>query len=296
MRIKKQLRFALMTRTALVLLLTAVLSASGFGLSTVIRAEASSGSKEQVILDDGASLLYGSEVSTLQSKAEELASRTKWDVRLVSTDDANGKEAVEYAEDYYMAHYHSDDGFVCLIDMDNREIYIATSGEVIYYLTDERIEKILDDAYSYVSDEEYGDAYEVMLEDIESYYREGIDSGTYTYNTDTGEIVQYTPPRSINPVEAFLAAAAGLLSALGMGGIVSSSYKKKGKEVKYSVRENGNLNLSVRRDNLINRFVTTRHIPKSPPPSSGSSGGGGHQSSIHIGSGGHSFGGGGRKF
>ena len=70
MRIKKQLRFALLTRTALVLLLTAVLSASGFGLSTVIRAEASSGSKEQVILDDGASLLYGSEVSTLQSKAE----------------------------------------------------------------------------------------------------------------------------------------------------------------------------------------------------------------------------------
>ena len=49
---------------------------------------------------------------------------------------------MEYAEDFYMDHYRIDNGFVCLIDMDNREIYVATSGDVIYYLEDNESDEL----------------------------------------------------------------------------------------------------------------------------------------------------------
>ena len=275
---------------ALLLIMALLLT---FGMK--VPAQASSGN-DQVLLSDEAGLLSSEEADSILSQAGSLASKTRWDVRVISADDTGGKSAMEYAEDFFMDHYRIDNGFVCLIDMDNREIYVATSGDVIYYLTDDRIETILDDAYEYVSSQEYASAYEAMLRDIETFYDDGIEENTYTFDPETGKIVYYEPEKSIEPYEALISAMAGLLSALGLGGIVSSRYKSKGKKPRYAVKENSSLKLSVRRDQLVNRFVTTRHIPKSPPPSSGGGFGGGHQSTIHTGSGGHSFGGGGRKF
>ena len=42
------------------------------------------------------------------------------------------------------------DGLALLIDMDNREITVSTSGIAIRYLTDERIENILDAGYDHM--------------------------------------------------------------------------------------------------------------------------------------------------
>ena len=92
-----------------------------------------------------------------------------------------------------------------------------------------------------------------------------------------------------------MSALLGLVSAFGMGGIVSMTYRKKGNKPQYNVAANTKLNLRGRSDKLVNQFTTTRHIPRNPPPSSGGSSGG-HRSTTHSGSGGHSFGGGGRKF
>ena len=268
-----------------------------FLLSGTGRMQALASDNSQLILEDQADLLSESEETDILRQAQQIASKTKWDVRILTTDDTNGRSARDYAEDYYMDNYHSDDGFACLIDMDNREIYIATSGETIYYLTDDRREALLDNAYEYVSDGDYAGTFESMLTDMQKYYDQGVESDAYTYNEDTGEYVEYKRPKQFTLFKTLLAALAGLVGSLGMGGIVSKQYKQKGKPVRYSVRDNGSLSLAVKQDRLVNRFVTTRHIPKSPPPSSGGGGfSGGHQSSIHIGSGGHSFGGGGRKF
>jgi len=250
-----------------------------------------------VILEDPAGLLSQTDETVLLTAGNTLSEKTGWDVYLVTTDDTSGREARDYAEDYYMAHYHQDDGFVCLIDMDNREIYLATSGDVIYYVTDERKEKILDAGFEAVSEGDYSGCFKAMLSGINSAYQAGIDSSNYRYDEDTGKVVYYTPPKAVTLTEAGLSLLLGIVSALGFGGIVSASYKKKGQKYRYNVAANTTLVLKDQRDNLINRFTTTRRIPKNPPPSSGGrSFSGGHRSTTHRGSGGHTFGGGGRKF
>ena len=266
-----------------------------FLLPFSIGAQANAG-PDRVILEDGADLLTSQEESVLYAAASKLSERTGWALDLVTTDDAGGKEAVEYAEDFYMDNFIQDDGAVCLIDMDNREIYLATSGDVIYYVTDDLRDEILDEAFDAVSEGDYEGTFRAMLEGLDSAYDTGIDSTHYTYNEDTGKIEYYTPPKTISPFEAAMSTLLGLVSAFGMGGIISMTYRKKGSRPKYNMAANTRLDLSGRSDKLVNQFTTTRHIPRNPPPSSGGRSSGGHRSTIHSGSGGHSFGGGGRKF
>ena len=73
-----------------------------------------------------------------------------------------------YADDFYDSGNFGYDGphgtgVLFLIDMDNREIYISTCGDSIYYLTDARIETILDAAFDYVSNGQYYDAAKKFL-------------------------------------------------------------------------------------------------------------------------------------
>ena len=63
-----------------------------------------------------------------------------WNVYAVTTDDAQGKSATAYADDFFDEHStEQEDGVALLIDMDNREITISTCGIAIRYLTDSRI-------------------------------------------------------------------------------------------------------------------------------------------------------------
>ena len=254
---------------------------------------------DQVILSDRAGLLEGTQTTALLVNARELAQKTGWDIRIVSTDDAGGRSAERYAEDFFMDHYRIDNGVVFLIDMDNRELFISTSGDAIYYLTDERLDSILDTAYEYVSEERYADVFRAMINQTSEYYSRGIDEQQYTFDRDTGKIVYYREPKRISLLEGILAAAAGLLSALGLGGAVKSKYNMKSGKYSYSLAGNSDLRLSNRQDVFVRKFVSSRNIPKNPPSSGGRSSGGysrPHRSTIHTGSGGHTFGGRGRKF
>ena len=278
-----------------VLLMLAVLPAAAYA-SDSAGLKDGDGYCNQVILYDGADLFSASEESSLLSRGQALADLSGWDVRMVTTSDAGGRSAQEYLEDFYMDHYRQDDGVAFLIDMDNRELYISTSGEAIYYLTDDRLDRLLDAAYGYVSDGRYAHGMSAMAEGTITAYRQGIDSSTYTYNTDTGEIVYYEPPKQITPGEGLFAALVGLMTSLGIGTSITARYRMKTGKYQFNLKKNSKLNLSLSNDRLVNRYVTTRHIPKTPPPSSSSGSGGSHHSTIHTGSGGHTFGGGGRKF
>ena len=78
------------------------------------------------------------------------------------TEDAGGKTSVEYADDFFDEHStEAEDGVALLIDMDNREIYLSTCGKAIRYLTDSRLDSILDDAYNEVSEEKYAECFNV---------------------------------------------------------------------------------------------------------------------------------------
>ena len=103
--------------------------------------------------------------------------------------------------------------------MDNREIAVSTSGKMIRYLTDVRVETILDDVYERMVDEEYYEAASVFLSDVEVCYENGIAGDQFTYDQETGRVSVY---RRITVFE-FLTA---LLLAAVCGGAAVLSVSK----------------------------------------------------------------------
>lgn len=245
-------------------------------------------------VEDGADILTDSEEEEILGQLQDLTDETGYDFFAVTTDDAGGLSSEEYADDYYLDHSDQDDGAVFLIDMDNRYYYISTSGIMIRYITDSRLDTILDDAQEEMQDGEYASAFETMIGDTADYIRQGIPSGQYNIDRDTGEISPYHSPNSVNMVELIIALVAGIATALIFAGTTIARYGMKSGTYHYDYRKNSKVNLSRREDLFVNRLVTRRHIDREPH-GGGGGGGGGHSSTTHS-SGGHSFGGGGRGF
>ncbi len=245
--------------------------------------------------NDKAGLLTESEKTELESQAEEIASLTGWVILTLTTDDAEGKASRTYGEEQLDAYAGAkEDGVACLLDMDNREISLITIGEARYYLTDDRIDRVLDDAWEEVTDEKYKDTLAAMLSGVEKYYKRGIPDGAYLYDEDTGERTVYHAPKSITAVEALIAVIAAVAAGAAVAGGIIGKYRLKWGSYSYPYDSLGSLELTGREDQLVNKFVTHRRIPRDPPPGSGGGGGGG--STVHTGSGGRSYGGGSRKF
>ncbi len=255
---------------------------------------------------DEAGLFTGDEAEKLEKSAQEVSDETGIDVVVVTTDDAQGKDSQEYADDFYDAGGFGKgrdySGILYLIDMDNRELTLSTSGGAIRIFTDSRIDTILDHVYAEVADGDYAASAEVFLEDVGYYVQAGIVSGQYNYDTETGEISVH---RSISVSEFLLAAGVSLIVA----GIAARSVVRQ-----YNMEENAqqiaNHNMAYRadskftydvcNDSLIDKFVTTaviaaaasRTASRSSHSSSHSSG----RSSTHHSSSGRSHGGGSRRF
>lgn len=229
---------------------------------------------------DQAHLFTAGEIKSLERRIVALKKRISYDVVIVTTSNAQGKSALEYADDFYdNASYDFGTGLrrsgvLLLLDMDNREIRISTSGDMIGILTDERIEQILDRIYSRMLSKEYKSAAEVFL----------------------GEVKRAAaPPKSM--------ALAGFLIGIVISGItcavISARYSSgRGKE-KYAYQQKGTMDIIRQNDRFLDRQVFQRRIPKNPPPQSRSSSSGGHssgRSTTHVSSSGRTHGGGGRKF
>lgn len=245
------------------------------------------------VVSDDAYLLTDTERTDLSGQIESLENSTGWDIFAISTDDAEGKTSREYADDYFDTHASSKNGVVFLIDMDNREITISTAGESIYYLTDERVDAVLDDAYTYVSDGQYYDCYVAMLEGMQTYYERGIASDSYIYDEETGKIIRY---RSLTAGEFAIALIAAIAVGAGVYFGINAKYKLKFASGKMDPHGNGNVKLENSNDRFVNQIVTHRRIPKNPPPSGGGGGSSSGRSTVHTSSAGTMHGGGSRKF
>lgn len=246
---------------------------------------------ERLVVDD-AMLFSSSEESMLEETAAVLSDQYDMDIVIVTTDNAQGKSAREYADDYfdYQGYGRGADysGILFLIDMDNREAYISTSGEGIRYLTDERIERILDEVFdSGLTEGDYYGAASGFLRKTEEYLQAGIPSDQHTVEEGSEE-------NKLTLVEAALSFLASLGIGGGFYGSVKSGYRIKNPPNPFSYRNNSIVNLADKGDRLIDTSVTSRIIPRTPPPGSGGSSSG--RSTVHRSSSGRMHGGGGRKF
>lgn len=260
---------------------------------------------------DQAGLFSETEIIQLEEKIAQCRKSTKMDVVIVSAYADGERSAEEYADDYYdyggFGVGKKASGVLLLYYMDGPgqpggECYISTAGTMINMLTDERIESILDNVYGDLGNRDFAGATEHFLEDVKVYVKEGVESGQYTYDRDTGEIVRY---HSIRLYEVAIAVViAGILA-----GSVCLDIKKR-YAMKQSSREVSNslqayradcaFHFSVAGDKMVNKYVRSVPIPRN---TSSGSGGRGHsgsssagRSTIHTSSSGSSHGGGGRRF
>lgn len=260
---------------------------------------------------DQAGLFSETEIIQLEEKIAQCRKSTKMDVVIVSAYADGERSAEEYADDYYdyggFGVGKKASGVLLLYYMDGPgqpggECYISTTGTMINMLTDERIESILDGVYGDLGNRDFAGATEHFLEDVKAYVKEGVESGQYTYDRDTGEIVRY---HSIRLYEVAIAMViAGILA-----GSVCLDIKKR-YAMKQSSREVSNslqayradcaFHFSVAGDKMVNKYVRSVPIPRN---TSSGSGGRGHsgsssagRSTIHTSSSGSSHGGGGRRF
>ncbi|MCI5858544.1 MAG: TPM domain-containing protein [Blautia sp.] len=253
---------------------------------------------EQFVFDK-ADLLTDAEEEELNEKANDLAGTFHMNFVILTTDDAEGKEAQAYADDFYMDNGFYDDGkdggAIYLIDMDNRRVQVETAGDMKdLYITDARVEEIVDAGYENVKDGAYAEAFEGMLNATADFIEEGVASGKFNYNEDTGEYTYFDTEeeesRRITPVEFLIA----LGIALAAGGVAVSTvigtYHLKWGTYEYPYKDKAGLKVRRSRDDFIGSHVTHRRIERES--SSSDSG----MTTTHDSSGGGNFGGGGRDF
>ena len=254
-------------------------------------------SGEQFVFDK-ADLLTTEEEDELNDMANNLAENFNMNFIILTTDDVEGKEAEVYADDFYMDNGFCDDGkdggAIYLIDMDNRRVQVETAGDMkVRYITDDRVDGIIDAGYEDVKDGAYAAAFEAMLNATVDYIEDGVVDGKYTYNEDAGEYDYYDTEKEIRQITL-----AEFLIALGIalvaGGVAVScvigTYYLKWGAYEYPYKEKAKLKVSRKRDDFIGSHVSHRHIEHES--SSSDSG----MTTTHDSSGGGNFGGGGRDF
>jgi uncharacterized protein len=255
---------------------------------------------------DRAGLFSDTEEEELESELSAMWEETGMDVVLVTTEDAQGKTAEQYADDFFDENGFGADGdsggILYLIDMDNRELYISTYLKAIRFLTDERIDRMLDRGISRLGAGDFVGCAKLLLEDTREYYEQGIGHNQYNQDRDTGEIDYYQekPKRSIRWYEALLALAVSAFCAGSVCRKVRRDYRME-KEQKLasgyylSYRADAAFRFRDQRDELRDSHVTRQVIPRATSVRSAGGRSSG-RSTTHTSGSGRVHGGGGRKF
>ncbi|MBO0473186.1 hypothetical protein IGL98_001521 [Enterococcus sp. DIV0840] len=240
-------------------------------------------------INDQASLFTTEEITQLNEAIIPIEAKAKARVFIVTNND-NDMDSTRFA-DYYMLDRigKNQNGITFYIDMNQRKFIISTSGNMIDYMTDKRIDQTLDDIEPSMKNGNYFQAAQSFLKNTSYYFDQGVPGGHYRVDTATGKVTRY---KALTTTEIIIALVAAVVLS-GIFFVISiSKYQLKFGTYKYPFREKSTLNLTRRNDILINSFVTTRRIPRNNSNGGGSGGGG---SSTHS-TGGGTFGGGGRSF
>ena len=219
---------------------------------------------------DYADLFTSSEEKDLYDNIQNFIEEANMDMAIVTIDDNNKSSSEAYADDFYdyndFGIGNEYDGILFLIDMDNRNMWISTTGKAIDLFQSD-VESILDSCYTYISSEDY--------------YNCGLTFINSTNDSYKGSI------------------AAGWIIGFGLAIIISLIIptvfclvkKSKHKAIKLADDADSYLDKSsISITNSQDIFVRTHTTKIAKPTDTGGSGG------SHSGSSGISHGGGGRSF
>ncbi|MHC5229650.1 TPM domain-containing protein [Enterococcus sp. LJL99] len=240
-------------------------------------------------IDDQAGLFSTEEITQLQQKITSLEEKTKASI-FILTDDSNDIDS-QRAADYFMLDKIGKDenGITFYIDMNQHNFAISTSGNMIDYFTDSRVDTALDGIEPSMRAGNYLSAANSFLTSVDQNFEKGVPGGHYRIDSETGKITRY---RTLTTTKIIVALVVAIIISGAFFAISVSKYQLKFGSYKYPFREKSSLSLSTKEDRLINSFVTTRRIPRNKSGGGGSGGGG---STTHS-TGGGTFGGGSRGF
>ncbi len=249
---------------------------------------------------DYANLFSEDELSQIVSAASDYIASSDISLSVLTINDAQGLSSEEYANDY-IDNLIDNEGWnessmLFLIDMDNRNVWVSTTGraEDIYY----DVDSIIDGGYDYLVNGEYAQCILGMIDaaDNEAYFfdNEGeIVEEHYSYfpEDDFEYEHDYDVQRSVGITDVLIYIIVGI----GIGGIsvlvVKSRYKNFGKGDEFDT-DDVFLNLTGTNDMVISRNVVTTRISRNNNHHRGGGAGGSRPS----GGGARSHGGGGRSF
>lgn len=213
---------------------------------------------------DFAGIFTEDEELDLYVRIKDYIEKYNMDMAIVTISENNKTSARAYADDFYDYNDFgigtSFDGVLFLIDMDNRKMWISTTGKAINKYSDTKIDSILDETYKYISNNEY-------------------------YLCAKEFIIQASGGRF--PILGICIFSVITSTAF----VIIASHKHK--TIKKATKANEYLDVnSFELTENMDKFENTHTSRVYIPPSSSSSGG----SSTHSSSSGRSHGGGGRSF
>lgn len=117
----------------------------------------------RIIIEDDADLLTDEQEEQLK---DEMAEISLYGNVAFKSIDTNTSSAKNYAEDYYYRNFSNNSGVVFLIDMDNRQLYLASSGEMYKTISGNKSTSIMDNVYRYASSKDYYKCASTVYEQI----------------------------------------------------------------------------------------------------------------------------------
>lgn len=232
-------------------------------------------------LTDEADLLTEAEEDTLLKNLNEISERQRCDIVIATVTSLNGQSPMDYADDFYdyngYGYEENRDGILLLISMEDRDWWISTCGYGITAFTDAGIEYIKEQFLPDLSDGNYFQSFTKFAELCDNFITQARTESPY----DTGHL----PKEPLSPVFILGDFLVGFIIALILALIKKGKLKSVRPQTQaqnYTVP--GSLFLSVNRDWLINKTITTRKIQQDS--SAGSSTHSGSSGTTHGGSGG----------
>ncbi len=248
---------------------------------------------------DDANLFSSQEETQLAQRIAQFQQNTGMDFVIMTSDRPHeGLSAQQLADDYYdyggFGLDEENSGVAYYIDMNERYHYLSTTGAMIDYMTDDRIDSVINRTGRYLSSGQYAEAAQNMIDLVEGYYRQGIPEGQYQYDVVTGQVLP-ARHKALTSGEILFSGIIALVVAFIFYKSVHSTYSLKGNTYSYSPSENSQLRMTDTEDTYTH--TTTTRVRKPDPPRTGGGGfGGGGGSGVHVGSSGASHGGGGGRF
>ena len=254
---------------------------------------------------DQAGLFSSAEKDSISEAIASFQKDTGMDFVVVTSstehDDASQQQVAD--EFYNRGGFGLDEeksGVLYYIDMYERWHYISTTGQMIDYMTGERIASAIETCKSYLSSGNYAGAVDKMLSIVRANIQKGIPEGQFRYDVVTGQRLT-ARHKVLETNEIVIGLAIAVAVALIFMFIVRRTYKLKGSTYHYNYQENSALNMTVATDDFLRTTTTRNRKAESNGGGRGGFGGGGGGgfsggSGVHTSSGGTMHGGGGGRF